>query len=156
MSTGLRALTIAAALGAGATGGVLFGFSSFVMDGLARLPAAQGIAAMQAINVAAVRPAFMTCLFGTAAASVWLAVRSLLTWGERPAALLLAGSALYLVGTVGLTVAYHVPRNDALATLDPDGEGAAAHWAGYVKGWTLWNHVRTATALAGAAAFTLV
>lgn len=50
MSTGLRALTIAAALGAGATGGVLFGFSSFVMDGLARLPPAQGIAAMRSTS----------------------------------------------------------------------------------------------------------
>lgn len=55
MSTGLRALTLAATLGCGMVGGVLFGFSSVVMPALARLPASQGIAAMQSINLAAVR-----------------------------------------------------------------------------------------------------
>ncbi len=38
--------------------------------------------------------------------------------------------ALYLVGVLGLTAAYHIPRNDALARLDPrapgDGGGVAA------------------------------
>lgn len=57
------------------------------MNGLARLPAAQGMAAMQSINVAAVRPAFTPATFGTAAAWGLLVVRSLPTWKERPAAL---------------------------------------------------------------------
>ena len=48
--------------------GVFFAFSAFVMRALARLPAPQGIAAMRAINVVAVTPAFMVALFGTALA----------------------------------------------------------------------------------------
>src|SRR5215204_4121571 len=41
------ALTVAAALGCGVVAGVFFAFSSFVMAAFARLPAGQGIAAMQ-------------------------------------------------------------------------------------------------------------
>jgi uncharacterized membrane protein len=74
VSTALRALTLAAAVGAGTTGGVFFGFPALVMPALARLSAAGGIAAMQSINTAAVRPTFMTALFGTGAACVPLTV----------------------------------------------------------------------------------
>lgn len=154
MSTGLRTLTVATALGCGTVGGVFFAFSAIVMDGLARLPAAQGIAAMQSVNVTAVRPAFMAALFGTAAACVPLAVVAVRSWGDRSAVLLLAGSTLYLVGTVGLTVLHHVPLNDALATVDPTSTDAAERWAGYVQDWTRWNHVRAVTGLAAAGALT--
>lgn len=43
-------LSILAMLGCGMIGGVFFAFSSFVMRALARLPDAQGLAAMQSIN----------------------------------------------------------------------------------------------------------
>ena len=52
-------LTLFAALGCGLVAGVFFAFSPFVMKALARLPAEQGVAAMQAINVAAITFAFM-------------------------------------------------------------------------------------------------
>lgn len=149
-----RSLTFLAAIGTAAMGGVFFAFSSFVMAGLARLPAAEGLAAMQSINITAVRPAFMTGLFGTAALCLALAVRAGTTWGDRRAALLLAGSLLYLLGAIGLTAGYHVPLNDALAKLDPHSAGAAGHWTHYVESWTRWNHLRAASSLAAAAAFT--
>jgi uncharacterized membrane protein len=155
MTSALRALTVATAVGAGATGGVFFAFSAFVMDGLARLPAAAGISAMQHVNVTAVRPAFMGLLFGTAAGGAVLAVHGVRAPGERPSMLLVAGAGLYLAGVVGLTVAYHVPRNDALAALDPAAPGSAAAWTAYVTTWTRANHVRTASALAAATCFTV-
>jgi hypothetical protein len=65
----LVALTVVAALGCGLNAGVFFAFSSFVMKALVRLQSAQGIAAMQSINLMAVTPAFMAALFGTAVAS---------------------------------------------------------------------------------------
>jgi uncharacterized membrane protein len=52
----LFVLTLFAALGCGLVAGVFFAFSTFVMKALARLPAEQGIAAMQAINVAVRSP----------------------------------------------------------------------------------------------------
>ena len=56
MSPALFGVALAAAVGAGVNGGVFFAFSSFVMPALQRLPDAQGIAAMQSVNVTAVRP----------------------------------------------------------------------------------------------------
>ena len=66
----LFALTLVSALGCGLVAGVLFAFSSFVMNALARLPAAQGIAAMQSINVVVINPLFITAFLGTDAACV--------------------------------------------------------------------------------------
>ena len=60
---------------------------------------------------------------------------------------------MYLVGTVLVTLAFNVPRNEALAKVTPADPDAADRWAHYVAGWTAWNHVRTVAALAAAAAF---
>jgi len=68
MSLGLNLLTGVAALGSATVGGVFYGFSTFIMRGLRQLPPASGAAAMQQINIAAVRPGLMAALFGTAAA----------------------------------------------------------------------------------------
>jgi uncharacterized membrane protein len=155
VSTALLALTLAAAVGAGTTGGVFFGFPALVMPALARLSAAGGIAAMQSINTAAVRPTFMTALFGTGAACVPLTVAAFRTWGDRPAFLLAVGSTLFLVGTVGLTAVRHVPLNEALAAVDPHAALAEKHWRNYLRRWTTANHLRTASALGATAAFAL-
>ncbi|MDA2923841.1 DUF1772 domain-containing protein [Acidobacteria bacterium AH-259-L09] len=156
MSDGvLRALTLTSALGCGLVGGIFFAFSTFVMKALDRLPPAQGIAAMQSINVTVINPLFMTAFFGTAAACAILSISSLLSWHGPSGAFLLVGSLLYLFGTILVTIVFNVPRNEALAAVDPaSGEGARL-WAGYVTGWTAWNHVRTAAALAAAASLTI-
>ena len=120
----LFALTLSSALGCGLMAGVFFAFSAFVMKALSRLPAAQGIAAMQSINVAAITPLFMAALFGTAAACVLLAGFSLSLWHKPGAVYLLAGSLLYLVGTILVTIVFNVPRNNALAAVTP----ASADW----------------------------
>jgi uncharacterized membrane protein len=151
----LFALTLVTALGCGLNAGVFFAFSSFVIKAIARLHPAQGVAAMQAINVAAITPAFMAALFGTAVACGILAVWALFAWDERFAPYLLVGSVLYLVGTVLLTIAYHAPRNEALARVEPHGADAESHWVRYLSGWTAWNHVRAAAALAAAATLTI-
>jgi uncharacterized membrane protein len=155
MSSYLFVLTLLAALGCAMMAGVFFAFSAFVMKALARLPAEQGVAAMQAINVAAVTFAFMAALFGTAAACGALAVLALFAWDDGFAPYLLVGSALYLVGTILLTIAYHVPRNEALARVEPRGAEAESHWRRYLSAWTAWNHVRAATALTAAGVLTI-
>jgi uncharacterized membrane protein len=151
----LFVLTLLAALGCGLNAGVFFAFSTFVMAALRRLPPAHGIAAMQSINIQAVTPAFMTALFGTAAVCLGLIVWAVISWGERSAALVLAGGALYIVGTIGVTIARNVPLNDRLTRVDPRDVDVAGPWDEYVARWTAWNHVRAAAALAAAAALTL-
>jgi uncharacterized membrane protein len=149
------ALTLATALACGLMGGVFYSFSSFVMSGLDRLPPGQAIAAMQSINVTALRPAFLTALLGTALACV--PVMALAVWhrDERPATLVLVGGGLYLLGVIALTMGYHVPLNDALMKLDPSGADAAARWHDYFVRWTRMNHLRAAAGLAAAAALTV-
>lgn len=149
------ALKLFAALGCGLVAGVFFAFSTFVMSALARLQPREGIIAMQSINITAINPLFMVALFGTALTCLFLAIASLSKWQQPSAVYLLVGSLLYLAGTIGVTIAFNVPLNDALAIVKPDSTEGASLWARYLTNWTLWNHVRTIAALAAAALFTI-
>jgi uncharacterized membrane protein len=148
-------LIFVSALGCGLVAGVFFAFSSFVIKALTRLPAPQGIAAMQSVNVVAVTPLFMTALFGVAVMCSLLAVWSGLVWDESRAVYLLIGSLLYLIGTIGVTIVCNVPRNNALAVLKAESSDSVSRWAELAGEWTTWNHVRTIAALAAAALFTI-
>ncbi len=54
-----------------------------------------------------------------------------------------------------MTVAFNVPLNNRLASVEPDSSGGEALWPHYLSRWTLWNHVRTAASLAAAGLFAL-
>lgn len=151
----LSALTLLSALGSGLMAGIFFAFSAFVMRALARLPPAQGIAAMQSINVTVINPLFMTAFLGTAVGCVAVTVSSLLTWHKPGSAYLLVGSLVYLAGTLFVTIVFNVPRNDAPASVDPASAAGASLWAGYLPSWTAWNHLRAAAALAAAGLLTI-
>jgi uncharacterized membrane protein len=151
----LFTVTLVAALGSGLMAGLFFAFSVAVMKALARLPSAEGIAAMQSINVAILNPVFFAVFFGTAMACVVVAVASLLRWHDTGATYLLLGSALYLVGTVLLTLVFNVPKNKALAATTPADPNGASLWTDYLTRWTAWNHVRAAAALGAAALLTI-
>ena len=153
MSRTIYLLTALAALGSAVMGGAFYAFSSFVMSGLDRATPNQAVAAMNGLNVTAVRAPFMLPFIGTALLSVVLVILALVRWGRPESWLVLAGALVYLVGSFVLTIAYHVPRNDALALVDPASAEAAAKWATYYREWTRMNHVRTAASLAAAAAF---
>ena len=151
----LAALAFVGAVGSGLIAGVFFAFSAFVMKALARLPAAEGVAAMQSINVAVLNPLFLGAFAGTAAAGAVAVVASLTRWREPASLWLLLGGLLYVVGTFGVTAAFNVPLNESLARVSRGGGGLESRWGDYVRRWTAWNHVRTAAALAAAAAFAL-
>ena len=110
---------------------------------------------MQAINVRAVTPAFMTVLFGTAATGL-----ALLVWviadphGNAPG-LVLPAAVAYLAGTIGVTAARNVPLNDRLAALEPRDAATTGLWSEYLVRWRTWNHLRTATSFAAAASLTV-
>jgi uncharacterized membrane protein len=151
----LFTFTLFAALGCGLMAGLFFAFSVSVMKALGRLPIAEGIAAMQSINVAIINPVFLAAFFGTAAACVLVMIASLLRWHDPGAVYSLIGGALYLVGTFLVTLVFNVPKNNALASVAPADPGRGRVWASYLASWTAWNHVRTAAALAAAASFTI-
>ncbi|WP_367875050.1 DUF1772 domain-containing protein [Luteolibacter sp. Populi] len=139
----MKLLVLATALGCGIVGGVFFAFSTFIMKALARLPAPQGIAAMQSINIVVINPAFIAALFGTGLLCAVL----VFTGGGSEVPYARWAAIAYLVGTIGVTMAGNVPLNDRLAKLDPQAESSAAVWQDYVRVWTRWNHMRTAAAL---------
>ena len=76
-------------------------------------------------------------------------------WHKPGALFILAGSLLYLVGTMFVTFAFNVPLNDTLATVDPASADGVTQWASYLTTWTNWNHVRTGAALMAAVSFTV-
>jgi uncharacterized membrane protein len=142
MNSWLLNLVRAGAIGCGLMAGLFFAFSVSVMPALRRLPPSNGLAAMQAINRAILNPLFTLVFLGTALVTAALAVSTAWTWDDGGAALRLAGGLCYVIGAFGLTVAYHVPRNDAIDTLDPANEASAAKWSTYLAEWVPWNHVR--------------
>jgi uncharacterized membrane protein len=153
MESLLHLLTFLAALGAALVAGIFFAFSVFIMTALGRLPAQGGISAMQSINVVVLNPVFFAVFFGTAAIALVLAITALIAWSEPGAPYLLAGSLLYLVGTILVTIVFNVPLNHQLASVAPGSAEGAAVWTRYLSAWTAWNHVRTLASLAAAAAF---
>ncbi len=148
------AVTLATALGCGLAAGVFFAFSTFVMPALKRVTPSGGVEAMQSINRVALTPPFMIALFGTALAALGLIVWSVVSSADRPTALIVAGSGLYLVGTIGVTIAGNVPLNDRLERADSS-QATSGSWHEWVGRWNAWNHVRTAAALAAAALLTV-
>lgn len=153
MNPTLFILTFVAALASAAVAGIFFPFSTFLMSGLDRLPDDRSVAAMQSINVTAPRAPLMAVMFGTAAICLALVVWGIAGWGDRRAALLVAGGVLYIGSSIVVTVVGNVPLNDALEAVDPDGPAAAAEWERYRDEWTRWNHARVIGPLAAAAAF---
>jgi uncharacterized membrane protein len=149
----LFSASLFSAVGCGLMAGLFCVFSVFMMRALDRLPAAQGIAAMQSINKTILTPLFLLTFMGTAVACAVLGVVALFRLDQPEAKWLLAGSLLYLVGCILLTGGYHVPRNDKLDTFDPGTAEAARYWATYVREWTAWNHVRSLSAIGATVSF---
>jgi uncharacterized membrane protein len=148
-------LTYVAAIATGLMAGVFFAFSTFVMTGLKRAKHPHGMIAMQEINLAAPSPLFMLGLFGTGIVCAVLGVASLGSLDESVGVLRLVGSAVYIVSAIVLTGAYHIPRNNALAAVEPNDPTAAATWTRYAREWTAANHVRTIGPLASSILLTI-
>jgi uncharacterized membrane protein len=134
-------LATVAAIAAAAVGGLFYAFSTFVMRGLDRTgPAAAGTA-MRGINAEAAGNApFLALFLGSALLAVVVGIAALTQLRLPGSGWLLAGAVLALLPLV-VTVAVNVPLNDRLAGSLP--------WPDYYRTWTLWNHVRTVTPLAG-------
>ncbi len=144
-----------ALLGSALVGGVFFAFSSFVMKALARVPSAEGISAMQSINVVVLNPSFLGAFIGTDVVSLGAGGLALADWGQPSAPFFLGGALFYLVGTFLVTVLGNVPLNDQLAAVSATDPAALDVWERYLSRWTTWNHVRTAAAMVAALLYSL-
>ena len=146
-------LTFITALGCGIIAGIIFAFSSFTMEALGKLPAAQGVAAMQSINSVIINPLFLGVFMGTAVLCLLLGGAALVDLQQAGALWRLVGAIFYIVGVIIVTAAFNIPLNNALATIDSASLEGAALWERYLTVWTRWNHVRTLAAIAATACF---
>lgn len=151
----LKALLIAAAVGAGLTGGLFFVFSNTIMQAFDKLPAGSAIASMQRINEVILNPLFFLAFFGTAVICVALLIVYIPRLGEPRAVLACSGALVYLLGSIVVTMVFNVPLNNKLAAVAASASDLAAQWLAYRVPWTIWNHVRTIACLFAAAAFAL-
>ncbi len=144
MSPFLFTLAHFAVLAYALVGGVFLAFSDFIMRALSVTSGHGGAEAMQAINREVFRWVFMTLFLGLAAASLALIVYAALGLTGPAATLIAAAGLVYLLGCFGVTVAFNVPMNEALARMDLSHDATRAYWTGtYLPRWTFWNTVRT-------------
>ena len=144
MSPFLFTLAHLAVLAYALVGGVFLAFSDFIMRALSVTSGHGGAEAMQAINREVFRWVFMTLFLGLAALSLALVVFAILKLTGPAATLFVAAGLIYLFGCFGVTVAFNVPMNEALARMDLSHEVTRAYWTGiYLPRWTFWNTVRT-------------
>jgi uncharacterized membrane protein len=148
-------LIFSAVIGAGLNAGLFFIFSICIMGALARLPAEQGIAAMQAINVVILNPLFLLAFMGTAVLALIL-VAGGFVYGGPARFYLIAGGLLFLGGVILVTMIVNVPMNNALDALQPGSEEAARLWSSTtLVDWVRWNHVRTLSSLGALGCFVM-
>lgn len=129
--------------------GVFLTFSDFVMKSLGAIPPAQGVAAMQSINILVYRSVFMVGLFAVTGASLIFIANGFLNGGVA-SGLLIAAAFTYLIAVMGVTMVGNIPLNNELAVIDPDSPAALQLWDRYLNHWVNWNHIRTLGAAAAA------
>ena len=155
MSAILSVAVLAALLGSAIIGGGFYVFSSFIMKALARIPAPQGISAMQSINVVVINRSFLGVFIGTAALCLALVAAAVKAWGQAWASWVLAAAIVYVVGTFLVTLFGNVPLNNRLAKVVAADRGGESVWRYYLERWTWLNTLRTAAAVSSTLLFAL-
>lgn len=133
---------IALALAAGLVAGVFLTFSDFVMRALFASSPAAGSEAMQLINRKVYASIFMVLLMGLVPITMTIAGYAYLRLDGPLVTVLGLGAVLYVFGVFFVTVVGNVPMNQTLDAMPQGGPEAQAYWPDYVRGWTLWNHLR--------------
>jgi uncharacterized membrane protein len=150
MNTLTTVTVILALIGSALIGGIFFAFSSFIMKALARLPASQGMAAMQSINIVVLNPVFLGVFMGTTVISLLVSMLAIRGWEMPAAPYFLAGALFYFVGTFLVTGMGNVPLNNQLAAVTVNDPAAGNIWQHYLDRWTRLNTVRTVSATVAA------
>nr|WP_298099464.1 anthrone oxygenase family protein [uncultured Shinella sp.] len=147
-------LTFLAILATALNAGLFFIFSVCIMAALARLPPAEGAAAMNAIDDVIQNPLFFSAFFGATLLSLVLAVLGYMQ-GSAAGLMAAAGGVVFVVAVFGVTVVFNVPLNDALAAAPAGSPEQATLWQRYLDVWVMWNHVRTLGSLVAVALLAL-
>ncbi len=147
-------LTSLAAIASAAAAGMMYVFSTFVMRGLDRTGSVTAITAMRGINIDAnSNGPFLLAYFCATLLAVAVGIVAVVQIRQPGSGWLLAGAIFGVLGAL-ITIAFNVPLNNHLDTVDPAAislADAAREWAAYLSTWTAWNHVRTVTSVIASA-----
>jgi uncharacterized membrane protein len=147
-------LTSITVIASAAAGGMMYVFSTFVMQGLNRTGAVEAITAMRGMNAEANASApFLLAYLGAAVLAFVVGVIAAVQLRRPGRPWVLIGAVFGVLPAI-ITMAFNVPLNDHLDGLDPQGLSAgdaAREWLAYYQPWTAWNHVRAVTAFVAAA-----
>lgn len=99
--------------------GLFFGWSCSVIPGLARVPDPVYVHTMWSINRAIQNPLFLLVFVGAAVVLPLAAWQEFRAVGAFRSAPVVAATALYLLGTFGVTMLGNVPLNNMLDQVDP-------------------------------------
>jgi uncharacterized membrane protein len=145
-----NSLLAAALIVAGLNAGLFFCFSTAINPGFAHLDANHYVAATQMINQYIQNPVFFLVFMGAVIILPLAAYAHKQEPTGRRFKLLLIASALYIVGTFGVTMGGNVPINDKFAAIDlatAPAEQVAKTRDDLVKTWNAWHNVRTVAAI---------
>jgi uncharacterized membrane protein len=130
----------------GLMAGLFFAWSCSVTLGLAHVPDTAYLTAMQAMNRAIQNPAFFICFLG---AAIFLPICTYQQYHHQAHTrfwLLLAATALYLIGIIGVTFIGNVPLNQTLDKFNihvASSQQMAAQRAQFESLWNRLNNIRT-------------
>ena len=151
--TNMIYLLIGLGLATAFVGGALLTFSDFIMRSLNASSTAVATEAMQMINRGVYRTIFMVLFIGLVPASILLSAYAYFTLDGAVRNYIYFASAFYIVGVFLVTGLGNVPMNTKLDNMPIGGAEAQSYWPDYLKGWTAFNHIRTAASLVSATGF---
>ena len=151
--------TVYACLGIGLStalvAGVFLAFSDFIMRALKLSNPIGAIESMQEINVTVFRSVFLTTFFALVPAMIGLSIYLVSRLESAATSLVLAGTGIYILTVVPVTIVGNVPMNQKLAKMNSSSPETITYWRRYGTGWTRLNHVRTIGSFASALCFLL-
>ena len=136
---------VGATLTTGLISGFFYAYACAVKRGLALLPDAQYVAAMQAINATVRNGVFAFSFFGAALFLILAVVVHVPRLRSRRFVLISLACPLYVAGGFVLTLGVNVPMNEALARVGSNAspEVLARAREAYEDPWNFWNGMRT-------------
>ena len=150
MEISIKSFTLfATVLLTGLSAGFFYAWAVSVIPGTRKVVDLTYLETMQSINRAILNPAFFLIFFGS---MICLSITSIYEFNSNKVTfwMLLASSATYLLGTIGVTVFGNVPLNDALDVIDLSKQGIdqlAKFRQAYELKWNKLHMIRTVFAV---------
>ena len=149
-------ILIITATSTGLIAGLFYAYSCSVNPGLAGLPDAQYVAAMQSISSAILNPVFFASFLGTLILLPLSCYLNFLPPYSQRFVFLLAAALIYIIGSFGVTIFGNVPLNDALGRINLKTASTEEISNARIAFENLWNRLHSVRTLASMASFILV